>query len=80
MGEHKDYGLSIIIEILSSALQSGIYLFHLSGFHSQGKVSYFRVCHFFMAINIENFMPIDTFKENVRNIIRVLRASRKALR
>jgi len=34
--------------------------------------------HFFLAIDIEKICPLDTFKENVGNLLRALRESKKA--
>ena len=78
LGSHKGYGLSVMVEILSSALQSGAFLFELSGLTKDGKETRFRVGHFFMAIKIENFLPLDEFKRNVGNLLRELRSLRKA--
>jgi LDH2 family malate/lactate/ureidoglycolate dehydrogenase len=76
-GGHKGYGLSTIVEILSSSLQSGAFLFALSGFNSQGKETRFRVGHFFLALNIENFLPIEQFKKNIGDLLRELRSANK---
>lgn len=76
-GSHKGYGLSTIVEILSSALQSGAFLSGLSGLTSNGEETRFRVGHFFMAMNIENFLPLDEFKHNIGALLRELRAARK---
>lgn len=77
-GGHKGYGLAAIVEILCASLQSGAFLHDLLGFDSQGKKRPFMVGHFFMAINIENFVDLDTFKATTGRICRELRASRKA--
>jgi len=76
-GSHKGYCLSTIVEILSSALQSGSFLFQLSGFDANHKSSRFRVGHFFMAMNIENFLPLEEFKKNIGILLRTLRSTRK---
>lgn len=76
-GSHKGYCLSTIVEILSSALQTGAFLSRLSGLSADGQETRFRVGHFFMAINIENFLPLDEFKHNIGAILRELRAARK---
>ena len=76
-GGHKGYGLSTIVEILSSSLQSGAFLFALSGLDSEGNDTRFRVGHFFFALNIENFLSIDNFKKNIGDLLRDLRSVRK---
>jgi L-2-hydroxycarboxylate dehydrogenase (NAD+) len=73
-GGHKGYGLSTIVEILSSSLQSGAFLFALSGLDSEGMETRFRVGHFFFALNIENFLPINNFRKNIGNLLRDLRS------
>lgn len=78
LGGHKGYGLSVMVEIFSSALQSGAFLFGLSGLTQAGKETRFRVGHFFMAINIENFLTVDEFKTNVGSLLRELRSLKKA--
>lgn len=76
-GGHKGYGLSTIVEILSSSLQSGAFLFALSGYDAQGEETRFRVGHFFFAMNIDNFLPIEDFKKNIGDLLRDLRSVRK---
>ena len=76
-GSHKGYGLSTIVEILSSSLQSGAFLFSLSGVDSDGEETRFKVGHFFLVINIENFVPIEQFKKNIGDLLRTLRSTGK---
>ena len=76
-GGHKGYGLSTIVEILSSCLQSGSFLLSLSGLNAEGEPARFKVGHFFMAINIENFLPLEEFKQNIGELLRELRAAKK---
>ena len=78
MGGHKGFGLAVIVEILSAALQDGAYLKALSGIDEEGQPARFRVGHFFMAIDIEHFLPLDRFKAITGGIVRELRASKKA--
>ncbi len=77
-GGHKGYGLSVIVEILSSSLQSGAFLSALSGFDEKGRQTRFRVGHFFFALNIENFLPLDEFKNNLGLLLRELRSAKKS--
>ncbi len=76
---HKGYGLATIVEILSSALQTGAFLHGLTGFDSTGKKQPYKIGHFFMAIQIESFLPIHEFKKNIGDLLRELRDSPKAL-
>ncbi len=75
-GGHKGYGYATLVEILSAALQDGIYLKDTAGIEENGK-KYLKVGHFFLAINIENFIPLDTFRKITGNIMKGLRNSKK---
>ncbi|MFX0156355.1 MAG: Ldh family oxidoreductase [Candidatus Hodarchaeota archaeon] len=80
MGEetsgHKGYGYATFAEILSSALQDGVYLKDTAGVIEDGQEK-LKVGHFFLVINIQNFISIDRFKEITGNIMRELRSSKK---
>lgn len=78
LGGHKGYGLGTMVEILSAALQSGAFLQDLTGIAPDGSAQPFKVGHFFLAINIGFFTPIDEFKQTTGNILRDLRNSAKA--
>ncbi|MBN2738600.1 MAG: Ldh family oxidoreductase [Spirochaetales bacterium] len=77
-GGHKGYGWAILVEILSAALQDGAFLKDLDGFDENGKRTPYKLGHFFLAINIENFISVNRFKTIAGNIMRSLRASQKA--
>ncbi len=77
LGSHKGYGLSTMVEILSASLQSGAFLSALSGLNSDGSNARFKVGHFFMAISVESFLPLNEFRKNIGDLLRELRASRK---
>ncbi len=74
LGGHKGFGLSVMVEILCASLQSNAYLHHLPG----GAGLPVQVGHFFIAINIEHFLPLDEFKHTTGEILRELRAARKS--
>lgn len=77
-GGHKGYGLGTMVEILSASLQNGQFLTGLIGLSTDGQKRPFGLGHFFQAISIEAFTSIDQFKKTTGNILRVLRASKKA--
>ncbi|MGA1868581.1 MAG: Ldh family oxidoreductase [bacterium] len=77
-GGHKGYGWATMVEILSSALQEGSYLKGLLGYDEQGTRQPYKLGHFFLALNIEHFLPLEKFKHIAGNIMRALRSSRKA--
>ncbi|MHA1215392.1 MAG: Ldh family oxidoreductase [Candidatus Hodarchaeales archaeon] len=72
MAGHKGYGLAAAVEIFSAALSDGPFLKDLT--LDKG----YKLGHFFMAINIESFLPVDTFKKISGSILRDLRSSKKA--
>jgi LDH2 family malate/lactate/ureidoglycolate dehydrogenase len=65
---YKGYGYSTVVEVLSSALQAGPFLQMINGVN---------VGHFFLAVDIEVFTPLEEFKRTSGEIMRQLRASRK---
>ncbi len=68
-GGHKGYGYSTVVEILSSALQGGLFLKDITGMN---------VGHFFIAMDVSAFTEPGDFKKTTGDILRALRASRKA--
>jgi len=75
---YKGYGYATVVEILSAALQDNPYLKMLNGVDANGKKIPIPLGHFFIAINIDEFIEVDRFKKITGNILRELRASRKA--
>ncbi|MFP4479170.1 MAG: Ldh family oxidoreductase [Candidatus Izemoplasmatales bacterium] len=75
---YKGYGYATIVEILSSALQAGNFLKMLSGVNDKGEKTPYHLGHFFLAIDTEAFMGLDTFKKTAGDILRALRDSQKA--
>ena len=76
-GGYKGYGYATVVEILSAALQQGSFMKMLIGSRDGKKVPY-SVGHFFIAIDINAFTEPDDFKKTTGDILRELRASRKA--
>lgn len=75
---YKGYGYATVVEILSAALQAGSYLKMLNGIGNSGEKVPYHLGHFFMAIDTEAFVGSDEFKKITGNILRELRASKKA--
>jgi LDH2 family malate/lactate/ureidoglycolate dehydrogenase len=78
LGGHKGYGLAAIVEIFSAAFQQGAFLSELHDTDSEGRPHFLRIGHFFLAIDVERFLPLETFRHTVGDILRELRASTKA--
>ncbi len=77
-GGHKGYGYATVVEILSAALQDGAYLKMLNGFDENHQKIPYPLGHFFMAINVEEFIDLARFQAISGDILRQLRSSRKA--
>jgi LDH2 family malate/lactate/ureidoglycolate dehydrogenase len=65
---YKGYGYATVVEILSAALQQGFYLRAINGVN---------LGHFFIAIDVEAFTELDSFKLTTGSILRELRTARK---
>jgi LDH2 family malate/lactate/ureidoglycolate dehydrogenase len=78
MGGYKGYGLATMVEIFSAAFQNGTYLWGLTDTDAEGKPQFLRIGHFFLAIDIEHFLPLGAFKSITGNIMRELRSSPKS--
>lgn len=77
LGGHKGYGLATMVEIFSASLQTGSFLYGLTGIGEHGEKQPNRLGHFFMAINIESFTSLEDFKKTTGDILRELRAATK---
>lgn len=74
LGGHKGFGLAVMVELLCTALQDNAYMGHLPG----GKGLPAQVGHFFMALDIQHFIPLERFRVISGAIMRELRAAEKA--
>jgi len=74
-GGHKGYGLATMVEIFAAAFQDGTYLWGLTDTDDNGNPQFLRIGHFFLAIDIEHFIPLETFKRITGNMMRELRDS-----
>jgi L-2-hydroxycarboxylate dehydrogenase (NAD+) len=77
-GGYKGYGFATVVEIMSAALSQGAFLKQLGGKDAQGKDIPIPLGHFFLAIDIECFTDLEAFKKTTGDILRELRASKKA--
>lgn len=72
-GGHKGYGLSVMVDILTGILSGGTWSRHVK--NTSEKHS--EVDHFFMAINVEAFVPLDEFRAKMSRMVEELKGSRK---
>jgi L-2-hydroxycarboxylate dehydrogenase (NAD+) len=78
LGGHKGYGLAAIVEILSASLSGGVFMKDLLGLAPDGSRRPYMLGHFFLAIDIERFVPLKVSKQITGGIMRALQASRRA--
>lgn len=79
MGGYKGYGWATVVELLSTAFQSGPFGEEVCGVdRATGKPKPMPLGHFFLAIDIESLCPLDVFKTNAGNLLRALRESKKS--
>lgn len=77
-GGHKGYGLATMVEIFSAAFQNGTFLWGLTDTDAQGNAQFLRIGHFFLAIDIQHFIPPPDFKCITGDMMRELRSSPKS--
>ncbi|HSJ55645.1 MAG TPA: Ldh family oxidoreductase [Anaerolineae bacterium] len=75
---YKGYDLATIVEILSASLSGGVFMKDLLGFAEDGSRRPFMLGHFFLAIDIAHFIPVEQSRAITGAIMRALQASRKA--
>ena len=78
MGGHKGYGLATMVEILSASLSGGAFQKDLLGFAEDGSGRPYMLGHFFLAVDIEHFIPLELSRRITGQIMRNLQASRQA--
>jgi LDH2 family malate/lactate/ureidoglycolate dehydrogenase len=78
LGGYKGYGYATAVEILSAALQAGSFLHGLSGIGADGNLQPYHLGHFFIVVDPQAFMGLDSFRKTAGDILRTLRASKKA--
>lgn len=76
-GSHKGYGLSVMVEILSAALQNGSFLNGLHGTDANGNPAPYKLGHFFVAMNIDFFVDIADFKQTTTEILMQIQQTQK---
>lgn len=78
LGGYKGYGFAMIVELLSAALQDGMYGKDLDGKDENGNIRPYHLGHFFIAIDTDHFLGEELCRKKSGDIIRAVRASKKA--
>ena len=77
LGGYKGYGYAMVVELLSSVLQDGLYGKDLDGKDENGNKRPYHLGHFFIAIDTNHFLGEDLCRKKAGEIIRTVRASKK---
>jgi LDH2 family malate/lactate/ureidoglycolate dehydrogenase len=78
LGGHKGYGLALLVDLLSGVLPGAGYADNIYLKTAEGKPLPANVGHFFGALKVEAFRPLDEFKATMDDIIRRLKETPKA--
>jgi LDH2 family malate/lactate/ureidoglycolate dehydrogenase len=76
-GGPKGYSLSLIVDIISAALSEAAYGRHVISLYPEQEKS--TLGQFFLALNVDAFIPIREFKAKVDEIIREIKSCPPAL-
>jgi L-2-hydroxycarboxylate dehydrogenase (NAD+) len=77
-GGYKGYSLSALVEILCASLGAGAFMKDLLGIAPDGSRRPYMLGHFFLAIDIESFLPLEVSQQITGQIMRDLQSARKA--
>jgi len=75
---YKGYDLATMVEILSASLCAGLFMKDLLGIAPNGSRRPYMLGHFFLAIDIEHFIPLPLSHFITGQIMRALQEARKA--
>ena len=78
LGGYKGYGFALVVELLSAALQDGLYGKDLNGKDADGNLKPYQLGHFFIAIDTNHFLGEELVRAKAGEICRSMRASKKA--
>jgi LDH2 family malate/lactate/ureidoglycolate dehydrogenase len=74
---YKGYSLAAIVEILSASLSGGKFMKDLLGFAKDGSKQPFMLGHFFLAIDVEHFIPLQLSRQITGQIMRNLQNAQR---
>lgn len=79
---HKGYGLALLVDVLCGVLSGsafGLDVDNLQRPVAPGETAAPGVGHFFMAIDIARFMPVEEFRQRLGALFSMLKDSKRAL-
>lgn len=77
LGGHKGYGFSLIVDIFSAILSGGLWS-SMTYPKKEGKPLPAKVAHFFGAMKIDLFLPVDKFTSGMDEMIKALKNAPRA--
>jgi L-2-hydroxycarboxylate dehydrogenase (NAD+) len=78
LGGHKGYGLALLVDILCGVLPGAGYADTIYPKTPEGKPLPANVGHFFGALRVDGFRPLEEFQTTMDDIIKHIKASPKA--
>ena len=79
---YKGYGLALMVDVLCGVLSGSAFGPDVDNMQREprpGEVVAPRVGHFFLAVDIVRFMPLDEFRGRLADLFAMLKDSKKAL-
>ncbi len=76
LGGYKGSGLAVMVEILCGVLSGGAMSTEVGGMRFFDRPM--GTCHFFLAIDIARFMPLDQFRDRVARLRETIKSTRPA--
>jgi LDH2 family malate/lactate/ureidoglycolate dehydrogenase len=77
-GGYKGFGLAAVVEILCASLSGGAFMKDLLGVAPDGSRRPYMLGHFFLAIDVGYFVPLEVSSQITGQIIRDLQNASKA--
>lgn len=78
LGGHKGYGMALLVDILSGVLPGAGYANNIYLKDDSGNALPANVGHFFGALRVDGFRPVEQFKATMDDVVRRLKATPKA--
>ena len=78
---HKGYGLALLVDVLCGVLSGSAFGLDVDNLEKPGPggVAAPRVGHFFMAVDIARFMPVEEFRQRLDALFSMLKGSKRSL-
>jgi len=73
LGGYKGYGLAMMVELLTGVLSGGAFATQVGSMRFRGRKP--RLSHFFLALDIARFMPVDEFNARAAELMALMKAT-----